>query len=435
MVALAYVCVPVPVHPRTPPSKARSKGLSYPSYETLTALLEQISEDYPDICHLESAGQSVQGRELWWVRLSDHASVKEAEPSVTLIGSMHGDEPVGLALCLEMIRDLTENYGTDNRTTLLLNQTEIRIMPLMNPDGYEAQDRYNAHGADLNRNFPDASITVSDAFNTLAELEPETQVLMAWTLDDSSTLSANFHTGSLLVNYPLDYTLALSPDDALFQSISLAYAMNNTDMYDHSFYENGIVRGAVWYEIYGSLQDWAYLGLGENHVTVEVSTDKSPDADLLLNLWDSNRESILAFMETVHTGIGGQIRDYDSNEPLKAWVSISDNDHLVFSHAQTGYFQRMLLPGTYDITVGAPGYHSRTFEGQTVSENMTTRLDLTLEIAPAEDLNGDFPSNWPVKNPGSIGDSPPSNQTDDDPVDPISSSDTSDTGCFIGILR
>lgn len=412
-----YACTPVTVHSRRSESKALVTGLDYPGYATLTDRLTDIALSHPDICHLESAGQSVQGRELWWVRISDQATVKEAEPSVSLMATLHGDEPVATVLCMALIEDLTENYGLDARITDLVDNTDIRIMPLINPDGYEEQSRYNAHGVDLNRNYPDARAAVGDMFNAITGREPETQALMTLELDDSPTLAANFHAGSLVVNYPFDYTSDLSPDDALFRTISLAYASHNVDMTASALFENGIVRGSEWYMIYGGFQDWAYLGTGENHVTIEISTEKCPDPDHLESYWNANRESLLTFMETVHTGVGGRILDKDSGEPVKAWIQVSGNDHLVYSNSQTGFFQRMLLPGNYTLTVGAPGYLTSAPYSITVVASTTTSINPVLEKETEPDDNDELPSNWPDKQPVS---------------DPTSSHGSG--GCFMDIL-
>ena len=63
----------------------------YHTYTTLTADLQQIAGDHPSIVRLVSIGQSVQGRELWFVKLTDNPDVEENEPGFTYISSMHGD--------------------------------------------------------------------------------------------------------------------------------------------------------------------------------------------------------------------------------------------------------------------------------------------------------------------------------------------------------
>jgi len=51
----------------------------YHNYIELTAFLQNIADNYPDITSLESIGQSVQGREIWVMEISDNPSVNEIE--------------------------------------------------------------------------------------------------------------------------------------------------------------------------------------------------------------------------------------------------------------------------------------------------------------------------------------------------------------------
>ena len=87
---------------------------------------------------------------------------------------------------------------------------------------------------------------------------------MNWTSAHSVNLSANFHGGALVANYPYDGTAngasvySLAPDDALWVSLARTYADRNAPMNasnaDASF-TNGICNGADWYHINGGLQD------------------------------------------------------------------------------------------------------------------------------------------------------------------------------------
>lgn len=396
--------------------KAADPALYYPTYEELTTMLADFALAYPALCRVSSIGQSVQGRNLWAVTISDNAEDREAEPVVSLVSTLHGNEPVGTVLLVELIRYLLENYNTDPRIHSLVDNHDIHIIPLANPDGYEAGNRYNASGLDLNRNFPDPSEQSDDRFDSEEGRAPETLALMAWIMERPAAVSANFHTGSQLVNYPLDYTLTPSPDDALFQHMSLAYASNNPTL-PGSSYEYGIVRGAVWYIITGGLQDWAYLGPGELHVTMELSTIKYPAPSELETLWNNNRESLLAYMETVDTGIGGTVLDAETGEPIRAWIRLTDNGHYVFSDSQTGYFMRVLMPGTYTITAGADGYIPKTVEDVSVTGDSVSACDFLLDRGNDPTNVAPIVSNWPKRND----------------MTGIADETSNGGGCFIGV--
>ena len=64
----------------------------YHDYNELTEFLVNISNTYPSITNLISIGQSVQGRELWVLEISDNPGVNEVEPEFRYIANMHGDE-------------------------------------------------------------------------------------------------------------------------------------------------------------------------------------------------------------------------------------------------------------------------------------------------------------------------------------------------------
>ncbi|MCA9416172.1 MAG: carboxypeptidase regulatory-like domain-containing protein [Candidatus Omnitrophica bacterium] len=366
---------------------------SYPTFEQLTAFLQKKASDYPDLCRLESIGQSVQGRDLWFLRISDNPDLEEDEPEFKYISTIHGDEIVGVAMMLNLIDLLLEGYGVDQRLTDLVNDTEIWIMPLMNTDGFarNPRRRTNANGFDLNRSFPDR---VGDPVNTPEGRQPEVQAMMNFGFNHSSVFSANFHGGALLMNYPYDSDFSIpegpptippqpgwfSPDNDVFEAVSLIYSMNNPPMFASPFFENGITNGISWYSVWGGMQDWNYVWLACNEVTIEMSNDKGPAGSTLPQFWEENRESMLSYMEQVHIGVRGLVTDSRSGRPLAATVIVEGRDHEVFTDQDVGDYHRMLLPGTYTLTFSADGYRPKTVENVIVEEGEATRVDVELGL-------------------------------------------------------
>lgn len=378
----------------------RAKGLGvYHSYATLTSELQAYASAYgrgqsshPDICRLSSLGKSVEGREIWAIKVTDKPDKEEFEPEFRYISTMHGDEPVGTELCLYFIDMLLTDYGNEPRITKLVDSTEIWIVPLMNPDGREALTRFNRNGVDLNRDFPTWPEEISGKIFDGAPLneggrEPETRRIMKWSAAHSFVLSANFHTGALIVNYPFDDdnkgsgVAAPSPDDALFQDLALRYATPNTPMYTHSTpsFPGGIVNGSLWYEITGGMQDWNYRYLGCNDVTIELSVTKIPNESELPGLWDDNRESMLAFAEASHLGVKGIVKDRDTGAPLYARIEVVGNAQPVFTDPDKGDYHRLLLPGTYDLKISAPGYKAKHKRGIVVGAEEAVRVNVKLK--------------------------------------------------------
>jgi murein peptide amidase A len=83
-------------------------------------------------------GTSVEGREI----VAVHRWAGGATRTTMVIGSMHGDERAGT----RVVRRL--------RSAALAAGVDLWLLPTMNPDGAAAGRRTNAHGVDLNRNFP-----------------------------------------------------------------------------------------------------------------------------------------------------------------------------------------------------------------------------------------------------------------------------------------
>ncbi|QTA93843.1 Peptidase M14 domain-containing protein [Desulfonema magnum] len=362
---------------------------AYHSYSELTSELKATETAHPDICRLYNIGNSEQGRELWFMKITDNPDIEEDEPEVKYISTMHGDEPVGTELSLNLIRVLTDEYGTDPRITALVNEIEIWIMPLMNPDGYMSQSRYNAKGRDLNRSFPDQNY---DPNNTVADRPIETQHVMNWAFAHSSVLSANFHTGALVVNYPYDSdpdpraNYSATPDEPLFIELSLTYASLNEPMYNGSF-DRGIINGAEWYHIRGGMQDWNYIWLGCNEVTIELNDIKWPPYSDIPDLWNDNRESMLTYMEWSLRGVRGVITDSVTGQPLNATVTVVSIAHDVFTDPDAGDYHRLLLPGTYDIRFSADGYQTQTVQEVIVGSGNATQLNVAMVPQVPGDIN------------------------------------------------
>lgn len=388
--------VKVGQEPNPPVFNAKSTLGEYHSYTTMTERLQGYAESYPEITQLVSLGNSIQGRALWALRITDNPGLEEDEPEFKYVSTIHGDEPVGTELCLYLIDLLLTSYNTESvqgaRLTALVNETDIWIVPLMNPDGRNAGARGNANGRDLNRNFPSYVLDPLGRGNVfdgdpldIQGRQQETVLMMQWTANNSFVLSANIHTGALVVNYPFDEgdgqpgQYDACPDDLLFIDVSTRYSIQNPPLYASNTFENGISNGSDWYTIYGGMQDWNYRYVSCNEVTLELSNTKTPNQSLLPNFWNNNRESMLAYMESVHIGVRGLVTDACTGEPVYAKITVAGNDQPVYTDPDVGDYHRMLLPGTYNLTIAAPGYESVTLESVSVGPDTATRRDVALE--------------------------------------------------------
>jgi len=362
----------------------RGAAAQYHDYDQLTSFMSSTAARYPAITRLFTAGKSVQGRELWGIEITDHIGVKEAEPEFKYIANMHGDEVVGREMMVYLIDLLTSRYGLDNRITNLVNSTDIFIIPSMNPDGFERRTRGNAHGVDLNRNFPDQ---FSSPPNTKNGREPEVVAIMTWIEEHNFVLSANFHGGALVANYPYDGNAnyqsgaySAAPDDAVFKYISKVYSDTHRTMHNSREFPGGITNGAEWYVLYGGMQDWNYVyNQGVVEITVELSDIKWPAASTLPGYWNDNQEAMLTYMELVNKlGVRGAVKNA-AGQPLAANITVQGISRTIITNPSHGDYYRLLTPGTYSISASAQGYRTATVP-VTIPANQAQQLviDFTL---------------------------------------------------------
>lgn len=359
----------------------------WPTFDDFVARMQVLSDTYPSIVRLVSIGQSVQGRDIWMLKITDNPDVEEDEPEFKYTSTMHGNESVGTEMILRLAELLTSNYGSNPDLTELVDEMEIWLCPIHNPDGYVANSRFNANGEDLNRNFPDR---ITDPVDDPAGREPETQAFMNFGYDHRFVMGANYHTGALVVNYPWDSVVQgnpdYAPDDALYYDYSVGYAIRNPAIWNGGF-PNGVTRGWEWYIIRGGMQDWAYHWQGEHHVTIEMSNGQPPPYSEMDDYWDDNRNAMLWWMRRVLSGVRGLVTDAYTGDPLDASVDVVQIGKPVRTDPDVGDYHRLLAPGTYTVTASAFCYVDQAASATVVSGTVTI-LDFQMEPASTWTVQG-----------------------------------------------
>jgi len=128
------------------------KDGEYHEYYETTDLVSEFQIKYPDLVNLFSIGKSVQDRDIWCIKLTNENN-NQAKLSCLIDGTVHGCEWEAGEACLYLAEYLLINFGKNESITSILNTTEVYIVPLLNPDGRQVDNRFNANGVDLNRNF------------------------------------------------------------------------------------------------------------------------------------------------------------------------------------------------------------------------------------------------------------------------------------------
>ncbi|XP_034530805.1 probable carboxypeptidase X1 [Notolabrus celidotus] len=407
------------------------------NYKEMRKLMKSVTDECPDITHVYTIGKSYHGLKLYVMVISDNPRKHElGEPEFRYVAGMHGNEALGRELVLNLMQYLCKEYKKGNqRVVRLVTETRIHLLPSMNPDGYEeaykkgselagwADGRYSVEGIDMNHNFPDLNNIMWDAQEVAADkskvpnhyipipeyytqedamVAPETRAVISWMQDIPFVLSANLHGGELVVTYPYDCTRDWAPqedtptaDNAFFRWLATVYASTNLVManpdrrlcHSEDFQaHNNIINGGAWHTVPGSMNDFSYLHTNCFEVTVELSCDKFPHVSELPIEWENNKESLLVYMEQVHRGIKGVIRDKLTKQGIAdAIVKVEDHDHDIRSAADGDYW-RLLNPGDYKVVVWAEGYFPSMRRCNVGIEPRPTICDFILTKTPVQML-------------------------------------------------
>ncbi len=348
-------------------SLAREDRGEYHSYTELTADMAAWAAAYPSITQLISIGNSFEGRELWALKISDNPGVQEFEPEIQWIGAHHGNEIMSVEVCYYMAEYLLENYGTDPQVTWLVNEREIWIIPMLNPDGHTAGSRYNAQGTDLNRNYLcPCGCNAGTAFSA-----PESRALRDWNARMNPVTSLTFHTGAVYVNYLWDYTYSPTPDEPMIITISNVYgALSGLP----------VTNGADWYIIHGSCQDWCYETRGEIDTTIELCVSHNPPESSIDGIVADNIPAMLYQARMSGRGIRGLVTDADTGEPLNATISIPEIGKDVYTDSDVGDYHRMVESGTYTVVCNVAGFPTQTEYNVSASLDTFVVVNFQFEI-------------------------------------------------------
>ena len=375
---------------------------TYPAYETI---MRQFVKSYPELCKLDTIAILSSGRKLLAIRIN--GKTKVGKPRFLYTSSMHGNETTGYILMLHLIDSLLSAYNNSSRITALIDNIDIFINPLANPDGTYAysdstiygSSRVNANGVDLNRNYPNhnyGSHPDNEAWQT------ETKAFITYATKNHFIASLNFHTGVEVFNYPWDDKSIITADDNWWRCVGAQFA-DTIHKYNNGYFTGplnfaypnlnlnnppGVTDGYAWYQAIGSRQDYMNYYQHCREATVELSYDYIPLAEDLPLYWNYTNRSLLNYIVTSLQGIHGIITDSITGKPVHALVSITGHDKdssQVFSYLPEGDYHRLINGGTYNLTFSAPAYHSKTIKNFFLADNCDSSKTLNVILAPIKD--------------------------------------------------
>ena len=260
----------------------------YYTFDEMQAEINQIAQQYPNITKLDTIGWSWYNRPILAMKISDNPQIDENEPKGLFTGVHHAREPIGCSITMDFIKWLCENYnqpgGRGDTATFLVNEREIWIVPVVNPDGYVYNEQYpqgmwrknqrdndnngyfnsDYDGVDLNRNYgymwgyddwgsspnpSDETYRGPSAFS-----EPETQAIRQLCNSAKPQVAINFHSYSNVIITPWGYIDDYPPEPD--KTIYLAMADTMSTKWNGWTYGNS--SETIGYTANGDSDDWMY---------------------------------------------------------------------------------------------------------------------------------------------------------------------------------
>jgi hypothetical protein len=220
---------------------------------------------------------TIQGRPVYYVKISDNPNESEQEPQVLYTGMHHAREPIGMQHLLYYMYYLLENYETNEEIRTLVDNTEMYFVPVFNVDGYlhnistnpngggmwrknRRQNTGGSFGVDLNRNYGlgwgwdnegSSPYPSQDTYRGTGPFsEPETQAMKEFCENHDFKIALNYHSYSNLLLYAWGYIPESTPDENAFAEYSRRMTADNRYTYGPS--------STTIYISNGGSDDWMY---------------------------------------------------------------------------------------------------------------------------------------------------------------------------------
>jgi len=257
----------------------------YRDLSTIHAHLDELAALRPDLASTETIGTSLEGRPLRAIRIR---GAGPRELGMLVDSGMHAREWIAMMVGACIADRLLRGYDHDARLRAFVDRTELVVIPVVNPDGYEhswQRDRYwrknrrGGHGVDLNRNFGVAfggagssGSTASQVYRGTAPFsEPESEALRRFIEAESQTgglrAHIDLHSYGQLVLHPWSYTRERSRDHARLSAFAEQMVAGIAATHGERYRP---MSGESLYPASGTLMDWAYGTHGVASFVIEL---------------------------------------------------------------------------------------------------------------------------------------------------------------------
>jgi len=350
---------------------------AYHTYAQIIALADSLDTYCPSIVEKFVLGQSIQGRQLAALKISDNPAVDENEAEIHFDGGIHGDEIGGSENVIRFARQLCQQYNAgDPYVTSLVNNREIWLYLMVNPDGRESMSRYNANGVDVNRDWGYMWNEEGGSSGPYSQIE--TKVLRNYEINNQFVINTSYHSGTEFISYPWSYRPDACPDQA--HTHTLAQLYSTTSGYSNLPYGQGY---SGMYPINGSSKDFNYAVPGSVSWSLEISMDKQPPASQIMYYFNLNSMAMKKLVEYAGYGIQGVVTDASTGQPVQAIIKVN-NFYPCYTDPVVGDYHKYLNQGNYSIKVMANGYQTQTINNVVVTSLNVTTVDVQLTPQPGQ---------------------------------------------------
>lgn len=347
---------------------------AYHTYQEIIDLADSLVQAFPALCQKIIYGSSLGGRQLAALKISDNVLIDEGEPKVMFDGGIHGDEIGASENVIRFARDILTKYGTDPIVTNLINNREIWLFLMVNPDGRVNMSRYNNNGVDLNRDAPYMWDSWGGSTGPCSQVE--SKALRDCMYNQSFVVHTSYHSGTEYVSCPWSYRPDQPADWSHIYQLAGVYA--NTSLYPSIPYGQGY---SGMYGINGSTKDSNYGIMGSISWSMEISMSKQPPASQIMLYYNYNYPAMIAMIERAGYGLSGFVTDAITGAPVDAVIKVN-NYYPTYTNPALGDYHKYVLPGTYNITVVANGYATQTVTNVVVTANNSSQTNFQLQPQP-----------------------------------------------------
>ncbi len=251
----------------------------YRDYRAITERMIDLATRAPDRASIHGIGSTLDGRTIWALRIGPRTGTP-----MLINGTQHAREWISAMVTTCVADRLVRDYDTDPAIREFVDSTQLWVVPVVNPDGYQyswATDRYwrknrrGGFGVDLNRNFSVGWGSRGSSSNRRAQdyrgehefSEPESIALRDLAKRERVALHIDFHSYSQLVLYPWNYSADHSKDRAQFAAIGDRMA---SAMFAAHEVRYTLKQGVELYAAGGTASDWVYGDAGALSFTIEL---------------------------------------------------------------------------------------------------------------------------------------------------------------------